>query len=117
MTPTISSICLLYRYKDTIEEKILSDILLRFTCSNCKVIYCGKTFCQSSTKAEQHIGISNLHRKRLNKSVKQLAVYDQLLEYNCLIGSDHFNILSSDASKFRLLIKKSLFLKYWARSS
>ena len=52
------------------------------------------------------MGISNLTGKYL-KSVKHSAV-DHLLEYNCSIDFDHFDILASDANKFRLLIKESL---------
>ena len=54
--------------------------------------------------------ISNLTGKHL-KSVKQSAVSDHLLKCNCSIDFDHFDILASDANKFRLLIKESLFIK------
>ena len=56
------------------------------------------------------MGISYLTGKRL-KIVKQLAVSDHLLEYNCPVDFDHFDILASDANKFRLFIKESLFIK------
>ena len=56
------------------------------------------------------MGISNLTGKRL-KCVKQSAVSDHLLECNCSIDFDHFDILASDANKFRLLIKESLLIK------
>ena len=54
--------------------------------------------------------ISNLTRKRLT-SVKQSAVSDHLLECNCSVDFDHFDILTSDTKKFKLLIKESLFIK------
>ena len=53
------------------------------------------------------MGISNLTGKLL-KSVKQSPVSDHLIEPNCSIDFDHFDILASDANKFRLLIKESL---------
>ena len=56
------------------------------------------------------MGISNLTGKHL-KSVKQSAVFDYLLECNCSIDFDHFDILAPDANKFRLLIKESLLIK------
>ena len=56
------------------------------------------------------MGISNLTGKRL-KCVKQSAVSDHLLECNCSIDFDHFDILASDANRFRLLIKESLLIK------
>ena len=54
--------------------------------------------------------ISNLTGKRL-KCVKQSAVSDHLLECNCSIDFDHFDILASDAKKIRFRIKVSLFIK------
>ena len=56
------------------------------------------------------MGISNLIGKRL-KSVKQSAISDHLLECNCSIDFDHFDILAFDTNKFRLLIKESLLIK------
>ena len=56
------------------------------------------------------MGISNLTGQRL-KCVKQSAVSDHLLECNCSIDFDHFDILDSDANIFRLLIKESLLIK------
>ena len=57
------------------------------------------------------MGISNLTGKRL-KSFKQSAMSDHLLECNCSIDFDHFDILASDANKFRLLTTESLLIKY-----
>ena len=56
------------------------------------------------------MGISNLTGNRL-KCVKESAVSDHRLECNCSIDFDHFDILASDANKFRLLIKESLLIK------
>ena len=56
------------------------------------------------------MGVSNLNGKRL-KCVRQSAVSDHLLECNCSIDFDYFDVLASDVSKFRLLIKESLLVK------
>ena len=56
------------------------------------------------------MGISNLAAKPL-KSVKQSAISDHLLECNCSIDFDHFDILAFDINKFRLLTKESLLIK------
>ena len=56
------------------------------------------------------MAISNLTRKHL-KCAKQSAAPDHLLECNCLIDFDHFDILGSDAKRFRLLTKESLLIK------
>ena len=100
----------MFRYKDSLEKEIHPDIVYRYTCSNCKVAYHCKTYCNSFTRAAEHMGISNSTRKRL-KSVKQSAVSNYLLECNCSTGFDHFDVLASDANKFRLLIKGSLLIK------
>ena len=56
------------------------------------------------------MAISNLTGKRL-KSVKESAVSDHLLECNCSMDFDHFDVLASDANKCRLLIKESLLIR------
>ena len=100
----------LFCYKDSFQKKIRFDIVYRCMCTNCKVTYYGKTYRHFLTKAAEHMGISNLTGKPL-KCVKQSAVSDHLLECNCSIDFDHFDILVSDVNKFRLLIKESLLIK------
>ena len=82
----------LFRYKDSLQKKTHSDIFYRNMCSNCKVTYYGKTYRYFFTRAAEHISISNLTGKRL-KCVKKSAVSDHLLECNCSIDFDHFDIL------------------------
>ena len=62
------------------------------------------------TRAAEHMGISNLTSKRV-KNVKESAVSDHLLQCNCAIDFDHFDVLASDTNSFRLLIKESLLIK------
>ena len=100
----------LFRYKDSLQKKIHSNIVCRYMCSNCNVTYYGKTYRHFFTRAAQHMGIYNLTEKRL-KCVKQSAVSDHLLESNCSADVDHFDVLASDANKFRLLITESLLIK------
>ena len=45
----------------------------------------------------EHVGISSLPRKRL-KSIKKTAVSDHLLECNCSIDFNDFDILAYDAN-------------------
>ena len=99
---------LLFCYKDSLQKKICSDIAYRSMCSNCKVTYYGKTYHHFFTRAAEHMGVCNLTGKHL----KQSAVSDHLLECNCSIDFDHFDILASDANRFRLLIKESLLIKH-----
>ena len=78
-------------------------------CSNCKVTYYGKTYHHFFTRAAEYMAISNLTGKCLKKC--QTSVFDHLLECNCSTDFDHFDILASDANKFRPLIKESLLIK------
>ena len=100
----------LFRYKDSLKKEIRSDIVYRCTCSNYKVTYYAKTSRHFFARAAEHMGISSLTGKRL-KSVKQSAVSDHLLECNCSIDFDYFDVLASDANKFRFLIKENLLIK------
>ena len=100
----------LFCYKDSLQKKIRSDIVYRYMCSNCKVTYYGKTYHHFFPRAAEHMGISNVTGKRL-KRVKQSAVSDHLLECNCSIDFEHFDIIASDANRFRLLIKESILIK------
>ena len=99
-----------FQFKDTLNEKIRSFLVYRCTCSNCNITYYGKTYRRFSTRAAEHMGVSNLTGKRL-KNIKDSAVSDHLLQCNCTIDFDHFDILATDVSKFNLLVKESLFFK------
>ena len=99
----------LFQLKGPLEKEIRSGIY-RYTCSNSKVTYYGKTFRHFYTRAAEHMGISNLTGKRL-KNVKQSAISDHLLQCNCAINFDHFSILATDCNKFKLLLRESLLIK------
>ena len=68
-----------------------------------------KTYQHFFTRAAEHMGISNLTEKRV-KNVKQSAVSDHLLQCDCSINFDDFDILASETNNFRLLIKESLLI-------
>ena len=99
-----------FRFKDSIEKKIHSGIIYRYTCSNGKVTYYGKSFRQFYTRAAEHMGISKLTGKRL-KIVMQSAISDHLLQCNCTINFDDFDILATESNKFKLLVRESLLIK------
>ena len=100
----------LFHFKDSLEKKIRSGIIYRYTCSNCKVTYYGKTFRHFYTRAAEHMGISNLTGKCL-KTVMQSAISDQLLQCNCTIDFDDFDILAAESNIFKLLLRESLLIK------
>ena len=79
-------------------------------CSNCNVTYYGKTFRHFYTRAAEHMGISNLTGKRL-KNVKHSAISDHLLQCNCTINFDNFDILAAESNKFKLFLRENLLIK------
>ena len=57
------------------------------------------------------MGVSNLTGKR-SKNIKDSAFSDHLLQYNCTVDFDHFEILATDVvSKFNLLVKEKSLIK------
>ena len=103
-------LCTLFRFKDTSNKKIRSDLVYRYWCSSCNATYYGKTYRHFFARAAEQLDISNLTGKRV-KNVKESAVSDHLLQCDCTIDLENFDILASDSNSFRLLIKESLLIK------
>ena len=53
----------LFKFKDSLDKKIRSDLIYRYTCSNCNVTYYRKTYRHFFIRAAEHMGISNLTEK------------------------------------------------------
>ena len=99
-----------FHYKDFLKKKSRSDIGYKYTCSNYKAIYNGKTYHLFFTRHAELMGITSLTGKHL-KTVKQSSVFVYLLECSFLIDFDHFDILASDQNKLRIFVKESLLIK------
>ena len=56
------------------------------------------------------MGVSNLTGKRL-KNAMQSAISDHLLQCNCTINFDDFDILAAESNKFKLLLRESILIK------
>ena len=69
-----------------------------------------KTFLNFLTAASVHIDTSSQTGKRI-KSIKELSISYLLLQHDYLITFDHFFILVSDSTGFKLLIKKIFLMK------
>ena len=61
----------MFRYKDSLKKKIRTDIVYRYSCSNWKVNYYGKTYRHFFISAAEYMDISNLTGKRLKISDSQ----------------------------------------------
>ena len=95
-----------FKLKDSCKKKIHSGIVYRYTCTNCKVTYYGKTFCHFFTRVSGHMETSNLTGKRI-KNTKESAISDHLLQCDTPVIFNNFDILASNSDKFKLLIKES----------
>ena len=69
----------LLRFNDSIEKEILSEIVYRYTCSNCKVNYDKKLFWHIFSKASEHMATSNVIRKHI-KNAKDFRISHHLLQ-------------------------------------
>ena len=103
-------ICTLFHFKDTLDKKNCSDLVYRSSYSSCNATYHRKTYRHFFTRAVEHTGILNVTGKHI-KNGKKSAVSYRLLQCNCTIDFDHFDILASDTNNFRLAIKKNLLIK------
>ena len=59
-----------FRFKDTLNKKISSHLVYRYSCSSGNAAHYCKTYQHFFTKAAEHMGISNLTSKRV-KNVKE----------------------------------------------
>ena len=77
-------------------------------CGNCIVTYYGKTECHLNIRSSEHIGISHVRRKRVER--KPSAVSDHHLLHNHESNFNDFTILCQDNNGFILLIKESILI-------
>ena len=75
------------------EKQILSGIIYRYACSNCRVNCYRKKFSQFFRTASEHMGALNKTGKRV-KNTKESAISDHLLSCDCPIDFYDFDILS-----------------------
>ena len=100
----------LFHFKDSLEKKIRSGIIYCYSCSNWNVTSYEKTFRHFYSRAAEHMGISNLRGKPL-KSIRQSAISDHLLQWNCTINFDNFNILDAESNKLKSRVRDYLLIK------
>ena len=54
---------------------------------------------------------SSILQENVSRNVKQSAISDHLLQRNCAINFDDFDILATGCNKFKLLLRESLLIK------
>ena len=55
----------LFRFKDTLDKKIRSDLVYCYSCRNCNATYYPKTYGHIFTRAAEHMSISTFMGKRV----------------------------------------------------
>ena len=58
----------------------------------------------------EHMAVSDLTEKRF-KNIENSAVSDHLLQCNCTIDFDHFDIFDTGVRRFNLLVEDYLLIK------
>ena len=96
--------------KIPLRKKILSGIIYRYMCSNCKVTYYRKTVSNFFTRAFEHMETSNQTEKRITNA-KESAISDYLLQCDSRITFYDFDILGPHSNKFKLIVKENLLMK------
>ena len=100
----------LFRFKESLEKKILSGIVYGYSCSNCKVTYYGKTFRRFLTRASAFMRTWSQTGKRI-RNAEESAIFDDLWPCGYPLNFDDFDILAFDSNKFKLLFKEGLLSK------
>ena len=107
----------LFHFKDLLGKKIRSGIIYHYSWVTATLLNTEKTltllhrqYRHFYTRAAERLGISNLTGKCL-KYIKQSAISEHLLQCNCAINFDKFDILAAESNKFKLPLSDSLLIK------
>ena len=57
----------LFQFKRSIPKELGSHIVYKFLCSNCNITYYGETECHLNVRSGEHLNLSALTGKRVNK--------------------------------------------------
>ena len=99
----------LFRFKDSIPEELRSHIVYKFLCSNCSITYYGETERHLNVRSGEHLSLSALTGKRVNKN-KKSAVKDRCLFLNHVGSVEDFSISIYESNPFKVLIKGALLV-------
>ena len=91
----------LFKFKYSLERKILSGIVYCNTCSKCKFIHYGKTFGYFFTSFSIFFNVALNLTEKLIKNTKDLVSSDHLLQSNSLTNFGEFDISASDEVTYK----------------
>ena len=98
-----------FQFKDSIAEKLRSQIVYKFLCSNCNITYYGETENYLNVRSGEHLSLSSLTDKRVNNNQKP-TVKDQCLFFNHVGSFENISILRYESNSFKFLIKETLLV-------
>ena len=99
----------LFKFKDSISLYFRSHLIYKFQCSNCNIIYYGKTELYLKGRAGEHISTSPLMGKRVHDNKKSF-IKDHCLLSGHVCSFDDSTVLNYESHKFKRLIKESLLV-------
>ena len=99
----------LFRFKDSIPKELRSHVVYKFLCSNCNITYYGETERHLNVRSREHLSLSAITGKRINKN-KKLAVKNHCLFSNRVGSFEDFSILTYESNSFKLFIKEALLV-------
>jgi hypothetical protein len=104
-----------FSYKDKIPKSLISGVIYKYTCANCKVSYIGCTARYWEKRLEEHTHISALTGKPLS-GVQVFAPLQHVKNAKCnpsgpKVTRDDFEILGYEKNKYLLQIKESILIK------
>ena len=79
----------IFRFKDSIPKELRSNIVYKFLCSNCNITYYDETERHLNVRSVEHLSLSALTGKRVNKN-KKSAVKDHCLFFNHMGSFEYF---------------------------
>ena len=103
-----------FNFKDKIPINVRSHLLYRFTCSNCKVAYIGKTRRHYLVRVFEHLGVSLRTGKKYTfnpNNNNNTTVLTHLNCTSCNASLEDFCIIGSAKTDELLCIKESLLIQ------
>ena len=100
---------IIFRYKGSIVKELRSHIVYKFWCCNCNFTCYGETECHLNVNSGEHLSLSSLTDKLVNKK-KKLAIKDHCLFFNHEGSFEGFSVLTYELNPFKHLIKEALLV-------
>ena len=99
-----------FKVKDQLPKALVSSLVYKFTCPNCRIGYIGSSFRNFKTRMDEHIGQSSRTGRPLSQP-PQSVVREHSETCKFKLGCDHFSIVDSCKNIDSLRILESLYIK------